>query len=41
VFRLFRDPADVADTYGFDAVLLDVGLHYEKDTVGSRQVTTK
>ena len=40
-FRIFRDPADVADTYGFNAAILDVGIHYEKDTVGSRQIAGK
>ena len=28
LFRLFRNPADVADTYAGDAVLTSVGLHY-------------
>ena len=41
MFRIFRDPADAADTYGFDAVLLDAGVHYERDTVGSRTVGAK
>lgn len=41
MFRIFRDPADVADTYGFDAAILDVGIHYQKDTLGSRQVAVK
>ena len=41
LFRIFRDPADAADTYGFDAAILDVGIHYEKDTMGSRGITTK
>jgi hypothetical protein len=41
MFRIFRNPADGADTYGFDAVLLDIGVHYERDTVGSRTVAAK
>lgn len=41
LFRLFRDPADGSDTYGDPALLLDVGIHYQIDTVGSRQITTK
>lgn len=41
VFRIFRDPADGADTYAHYAIALDFGVHYEKDTVGSRGVTTK
>jgi hypothetical protein len=41
VFRIFRDPADAADTYASDAGLIDIGCHVELDTVGSRQITTK
>lgn len=41
MFRIFRDPADVADTYGFDAAIMDFGIHFERDTLGSRQVATK
>lgn len=41
VFRLFRDSADAADTYAGDIGTFDFGIHYELDTVGSRQVTTK
>ena len=41
MFRLFRDPADGSDTYGFNAALMDIGVHFESDTLGSRQVTTK
>lgn len=40
-FRLFRDAADAADTYDAGAVLFDIGVHYERDTLGSRQITTK
>jgi hypothetical protein len=40
-FRIFRDPADGSDTYAFDAALLDIGIHYEVDTVGSRTVGSK
>jgi len=36
VLQLFRDPSDVADTYAGDAALIAFGIHYEKDTVGSR-----
>lgn len=40
--RLYRDPTDVQDTYGADAALaFTFGYHYELDTVGSRQITTK
>lgn len=40
-FRLFRDAADAADTYAASAALLDIGIHYERDTLGSRTMTTK
>lgn len=38
---LFRDAVDVDDTYAELAATYDMGLHYERDTVGSRQVTSK
>lgn len=41
IFRIFRDPADAADTYTHDAGLLDFGLHYDRDTMGSRGIATK
>ena len=41
VFRLYRDPSDGDDTYGSDAALIQVGFHYEANTMGSRQVTAK
>lgn len=40
-FRLYRDAADVQDTYSFDVALSTVGIHYEIDTVGSRQIAIK
>lgn len=40
-FRLFRNPADVDDTYGANAGLLSVGVHVLHDSVGSRSLTTK
>jgi hypothetical protein len=40
-FRLFRDPTDVADTYGSDAFLLSLGIHYKVDSTGSVNVFTK
>lgn len=40
-FRIFRDPSDVADTYGADALLYQVGIHYEADALGSVGVFTK
>jgi hypothetical protein len=39
--RLFRHPGDAADTYPDDAGVFTVGFHYEQDTIGSRQITTK
>lgn len=41
VFNIFRDAADAADTYAHLAAVTDVGVHYEKDTQGSRTVNTK
>ena len=40
-FRLFRDPTDAEDTYGADAGLSTLGVHYEIDSDGSRQVFIK
>lgn len=40
-FRIYRDAGDEQDTYGADAVLGTLGIHYEIDTIGSRQITTK
>lgn len=40
-FVLFRNPADAADTYAADAAAFDFGIHYERDTIGSRGVTSK
>lgn len=39
MFRLYRDPGE--DTYGSDAALLSVGVHYEVDSLGSRQIGAK
>jgi hypothetical protein len=40
--RIFRDPIDAADTYPDDAAIpFTFGYHYEIDTIGSRQITTK
>lgn len=41
MFRLYRNPADVADTYADDAALIVFGLHIEGDTIGSRGIITK
>ncbi len=41
VLQLFRVPSDAEDTYGADAALLALGIHYECDTVGSRARTSK
>lgn len=40
-FRLFRDAPNAADTFTGNAFLWQIGIHFEKDTVGSRQITTK
>ena len=36
VFSLFRDATDAADTYAFNAAVTDMGLHYQRDSLGSR-----
>jgi hypothetical protein len=41
LFRLFRDPADPADTYGNDAAVLTLGIHYQVDQMGSRTLSIK
>lgn len=41
MLQIFRDPTDPNDTYGADAVLIQFGIHYEVDTVGSRARGTK
>lgn len=41
VFRLFRNPSDAADTYPDDAVVMSIGVHYQRDTPGSVQRTSK
>jgi hypothetical protein len=41
VYRLYRDPADAADTYADDSGGFDFGVYYQTDTVGSRGMTTK
>ena len=41
VFSLFRDSQDVADTYAAPYAFTDVGIHYEDDSVGSRQIGVK
>lgn len=40
-FRLWRNPADAADTYGADAVIQTLGFHAEVDSFGSTQVAVK
>lgn len=41
ICRLYRDVSDANDDYGADAFLLEFDIHYELDTVGSRQETSK
>ncbi len=41
LFRFYRNPAGANDTYPDDAVVLSVGLHYQVNTLGSREVYTK
>lgn len=39
--RIYRDPADVADTFGSSVWLKSADIHYEMDTLGSRTITSK
>jgi len=39
--RIFRDAAHANDTYTGNAALLSSDIHYEVDTIGSRQTLTK
>jgi hypothetical protein len=41
VCRLFRDPSDGADTYGADASFSEFDFHYQIDTIGSQQPSSK
>lgn len=41
VFTIFRDAQDAADTYAFNAAVSDMGVHYEIDQVGSREILVK
>jgi len=41
VIQIFRDPTNIGDTYPNDAALIQFGIHYEIDTIGSRNTTTK
>lgn len=40
-FRLYRVPNDGQDTYGNDAALLNIIIHYKLNTFGSRLIDTK
>jgi hypothetical protein len=40
-FRFFRVPNDAADTYGADAALLSIGIHYQIDSFGSTSIAAK
>lgn len=41
LIQVFRDPTDASDTYVNDAAFIAFGIHYEKDTIGSRTLLTK
>lgn len=41
VFTLYRDGSAGTDTYPDAAGVFDFGVHYEIDTIGSRQITAK
>lgn len=40
-FRLFRDSTDAEDTYGDAGEVQTFGFHYQRDSLGSRTITTK
>lgn len=35
ISRIYRDPADAADTFGYDAFLINVDLHYQIGQIGT------
>ena len=39
--RIYRNPADAADTFGVSCWLKSADIHIEMDTLGSRQILTK
>jgi hypothetical protein len=39
--RIYRDPGDVADTFGASVWLKSSDIHVEKDTIGSRTISSK
>lgn len=41
VFQVFRDPSNAGDTYPDDAALIQIGIHYQSDSLGSRTTSTK
>jgi hypothetical protein len=41
VCRLWRDPGNANDTYGSDAAFLEFDVHFQLDTIGSRQEMIK
>lgn len=41
IYNLFRDQTDVQDTYGSNVGVFDFGIHFERDTLGSRGITAK
>lgn len=40
-FRFFRNPSDLADTYGSDAAINTIGFHFKQNTLGSETATAK
>lgn len=41
ICRLFRNPAHTSDTYGQDAALLEFDIHFQANTLGSREEFSK
>ena len=41
VMRVFRDATNAADTFTGNAAMIQIGIHYEIDTIGSRSKSDK
>ena len=37
ICRLYRDPADVEDTFEADAFIVEIDMHYERDKIGTAE----
>lgn len=41
IMRVFRDATNINDTFTGDAAMIQIGIHYEIDTIGSRNISDK